>query len=180
MMKGSEPLWSVKVPVEAIPETGQHIEIEADAATRTALAKDIGLRDLSHAQAAFNLSRHGAGGVRVRGKVSAVVGQNCVVTLDPIETRVAEEFDLLFAPAQAPADEDAEEIVPLDGREPPEALQDGAVDLGAIATEFLILGIDFYPRKPDVVFEPPPAGDPAAHPFAALAALKLGKTGDKE
>ena len=50
----------------------------------------------------------------------------------------------------------------------PEPLVDGTVDLGAIATEFLILGIDPYPRKPGAVFEAPPAGDGSAHPFAAL------------
>jgi len=52
-----------------------------------------------------------------------------------------------------------------------------AVDLGAIATEFLILGLDPYPRKPDVVFETPPAGDEPAHLFAALAGLKKGQGG---
>ena len=36
------------------------------------------------------------------------------------------------------------------------------VDLGAVATEFLLLGIDPYPRKPGAVFEAPPAGDPAS------------------
>ena len=54
---------------------------------------------------------------------------------------------------------------------------DGAVDLGAIATEFLLLGIDPYPRKPGAVFDAPVAeDDPSSHPFAALAALK--KPGD--
>ena len=54
------------------------------------------------------------------------------------------------------------------------ALRDGVVDLGAVATEFLLLGIDPYPRKPGAVFDAPPAGDPSSHPFAALAALKKG------
>ena len=62
----------------------------------------------------------------------------------------------------------------VDADEPPEALRDGVVDLGAVATEFLLLGIDPYPRKPGAVFDAPPAGDPARHPFAALAALKKG------
>ena len=53
------------------------------------------------------------------------------------------------------------------------------VDLGAVATEFLLLGIDPYPRKPGAVFDAPPAGDPSSHPFAALAALKKGETPDK-
>jgi hypothetical protein len=63
----------------------------------------------------------------------------------------------------------------VDTVEPPEPLQDGAIDLGAVATEFLILAVDPYPRRPGAVFDAPPAGDPAAHPFAALAALKTGK-----
>src|SRR5262249_59663916 len=53
----------------------------------------------------------------------------------------------------------------------------GAIDLGAIAIEFLILGLDPYPRKPDAVFQGSAVGDDAAHPFAALAALKKGRGG---
>jgi hypothetical protein len=49
------------------------------------------------------------------------------------------------------------------------------VDLGAIASEFLILGIDPYPRKPGVVFEPNLEREAGASPFAALAALKKPK-----
>ena len=56
--------------------------------------------------------------------------------------------------------------------EPPEPLIGGKLDLGAIATEFLILGIDPYPRKPGAQFSPPKADDAGAHPFAALEALK--------
>ena len=51
------------------------------------------------------------------------------------------------------------------------------IDLGAVATEFLILGIDPYPRKPGAVFEAPAAGEGGGHPFAALAALKKGRPG---
>ncbi len=42
-----------------------------------------------------------------------------------------------------------------------------------VATEFLVLAVDPYPKKPGAVFDTPPA--PAADaegPFAALAALK--------
>src|SRR5689334_19327727 len=59
-------------------------------------------------------------------------------------------------------------------REPPEALQDGVVDLGAVAAEFLLLGIDPYPRKEGAAFDAPPVADPSGHPFAALATLKKG------
>jgi hypothetical protein len=51
----------------------------------------------------------------------------------------------------------------------PEPLVGGVVDLGAIATEFLVLGLDPYPRKPGAIFEPPQEREPDENPFAALA-----------
>ncbi len=35
----------------------------------------------------------------------------------------------------------------------PEPLVGGTIDLGALAIEFLIVGLDPYPRKPGAVFE---------------------------
>ena len=51
---------------------------------------------------------------------------------------------------------------------------DGIVDLGALATEFLILGLDPYPRKPGAVFEPPRERAADEGPFAALAGWSKG------
>jgi hypothetical protein len=64
--------------------------------------------------------------------------------------------------------------------EAPEPLLGDTVDLGAIATEFLILGIDLYPRKSDAVFQAPPIEDKTEHPFAALATLRRGQGGRDE
>jgi hypothetical protein len=58
-----------------------------------------------------------------------------------------------------------------------EELRNGAVDLGVIAVEFLLLGLDPYPRKPGATFDLPAVGDAEEHPFAALAALKDPKKG---
>jgi hypothetical protein len=44
--------------------------------------------------------------------------------------------------------------------------------LGAIATEFLLLGIDPYPRKAGAKFSPVQSDDSSAKPFAILEALK--------
>ena len=61
--------------------------------------------------------------------------------------------------------------------DPPEPIVNDVIDLGRVATDALFLGIDPYPRKPDAVFEQPVvAADPEDHPFAALKALKAGKT----
>ncbi|MGZ5835725.1 MAG: YceD family protein, partial [Xanthobacteraceae bacterium] len=42
----------------------------------------------------------------------------------------------------------------------------------ALATEFLILGIDPYPRKPGATFVAPASESADGGPFAALAKLK--------
>jgi hypothetical protein len=98
-----------------------------------------------------------------------------VVTLEPIENEIDEAIDLVFAPGDASPIIGAE--VDLSAADAPEALIGGGVDLGEIATEFLILGLDPYPRKPDAIFQSPTAGEDSANPFAALAALKKRQRG---
>jgi|SRR5215831_12940309 len=171
-MDKSEHLWSVQVAVDDIPETGLHREIEAPATARAELAKVAGLRDLPQLSAVFDLVRKGAG-VHVRGQVRARVGQTCVVTLEPIENTVEEGVDLEFAPPSGPepkAKTARKRTVGDD--EMPEPLVGGIVDLGALAAEFLILGIDPYPRKAGVEFAPPKQDNAGEHPFAALESLK--------
>lgn len=170
MDKTNRP-WSVPVAVEDITDTGLHIEIEAAAETRAALAALAGVRELPQLAAVFDLTRLGAG-VHVAGQVTGRVGQTCVVTLEPIENRVEEAIDLRFAPVAGPLAPESEAKTAKSDDEPPEPLIDGSVDLGAIATEFLLLGIDPYPRKADAKFTPPARENDSAHPFAALEALK--------
>jgi uncharacterized metal-binding protein YceD (DUF177 family) len=155
------------VALEDIPETGMHLEIDAPESTRSEIVPLAGVRELPRLSAAFHLSRGGAG-VRVTGQVSARVGQTCVVTLEPIENGLEEQVDLMFSLAST----GASQTDTKDGDEPPEPLVDGKLDLGAIATEFLLLGIDPYPRKAGVEFAPVIADDVSAKPFAALEALK--------
>jgi uncharacterized metal-binding protein YceD (DUF177 family) len=167
-----EPIrWTHPVAVAEIPEAGGHYEISADAETRAAVAEAAGLRDLTQLDASFDLIRLGDS-VKVKGTVTARVGQTCVVTLEPIESEVSEDIDLLFSPPVDPL-LDPEAARKSEKGEPPEPLEDGNLDLGSIATEFLILGIDPYPRKPGAEFDLPKGrGEEPAHPFAALAALK--------
>jgi len=172
MEKNRSP-WSVPVAVDDIPETGLHLEIDAPEPVRAEIAGLAGLRELGRLSGVFDLTRRGAG-VRVTGNVSARVGQTCVVTLEPVESDIDEPVDLRFAPqAVAPASAKSETVAAhTSDEDPPEPLFGDELDLGAIATEFLLLGIDPYPRKPDAEFAPVKAGDATAKPFAALEALK--------
>lgn len=171
LQRSAERPWSVPLALTDVPETGRHLELAADAQTRDAIARLAGVRALPRLTAEFDVTLHGRGGLRVTGRVSATVGQVCVVTLESIENAIDEEIDLLFLPSapSPPIEQDGSEVPVEDA---PEVLVDGSVDLGAVATEFLLLAVDPYPRKPGAVFEAPPRSEDAPHPFAALAALK--------
>ncbi len=169
--------WRAIVTVAQIPDTGLHREIEADAPTRATMAEVAGVREILSAQASFELMPKSGGRVQVTGEVRGKIGQNCVVTLDPIENDIAEHVDLMFAPPDRMPSlaSTADAVVTADGDVPdsPEPIDNGIIDLGRLATDVLFLAIDPYPRKPGAVFEPEiVAVDPEDHPFAALKALQ--------
>ncbi|MEN3349914.1 MAG: hypothetical protein V7632_3549 [Bradyrhizobium sp.] len=176
--------WRVLVNVAQIPETGLHREIDADEATRKAMAELGELRDIVSAHAAFDIMPKRDGSYHVTGRVQARVGQTCVVTLDPIENDVDEEIDVTFAPPEhIPEMADVvDEAEDSDGEtpDPPEPIEGGFIDIGRLATDALFLGVDPYPRRPDAVFEQTvEAPDPEDHPFAALKALQEKGGGKK-
>jgi len=172
-------LWSVPVSIHDIPETGRRFELDADERIRAAVAAALGLRALPRLQATFDVTRRGGDGLRVVGRVGATVGQTCVVTLEPIENEVEESIELDFVPP-VPADLEGAagkgRHVEVTSEETPELLHGDTVDLGAVAAEFLTLGIDPYPRKPGAVFQAPTEAE-GDHPFAALASLRRGGQG---
>jgi uncharacterized metal-binding protein YceD (DUF177 family) len=170
MKKHGRP-WSILVAVDDIPDAGLHRVIDAPAEARMRLAGLAGLRDLALLRAEFDLTRRGAG-VHVSGRVQAQVGQTCVVSLEPVENAVDETVDVLFTPGTAAGGDELGAEPGIDGRDPPEPLVDGIIDLGALATEFLLLGVDPYPRKAGVEFAAPEVEDAGERPFAALEALK--------
>jgi uncharacterized metal-binding protein YceD (DUF177 family) len=175
MSKISSPQpWSVPLAVQAVPPEGQQLRLAADARTRAAVARLAGVPEVGRLDADVTVVPHGADGLHVTGHVSARVGQTCVVTLEPMQTEVEEAIDVLYLrnpPERVLADGSEEEHGTL-GDERIETLTGDTIDLGAIATEFLILGIDPYPRKPGAEFTPPAVDGSSSHPFAALAALK--------
>ena len=165
------------VRVESVSADGLEQRIEANEAERAALAKLNDLPAIARLTARFTLNRAGRGVIRVRGEVHAEVTQSCVVSLEPVEARLNEPVDVRFA---VPAGESASrrgppisaaeaESLSLDGEDAPDPVVDGKIDLGALAAEFMVLGLDPYPRKPGVDFTPPAAeGEGAGGPFGGL------------
>jgi uncharacterized metal-binding protein YceD (DUF177 family) len=178
----SEPLFSRPVRVEALPKDGLTQTIEANPAERAALAELNRLPDIAKLTATFTLRRAGRAGVRVSGVVHAELTQTCVVSLEPLAATLDEPVDVRFAPsaeeaaARRGASGASAETILIDAEDAPDPIVDGRIDLGALAAEFMALGLDPYPRKPGAQFTPPEDVGGAGSPLQALAGAAAKKS----
>jgi len=164
----TSPEFSRPVRVEPLPRNGLDYDVEANEAERAALAKLNNLPAIARLTAHFHIKKWRRG-VEVEGELSARVTQTCVVSLEPFDVDIEEPIEARFLP------EDADAPPPGPDDDAPDPILDGKIDLGALASEFLTLALDPYPRKPGVAFEPPSDAEPADSPFGRLRAL-----GDRE
>lgn len=152
-----------------VPPQGLDLRVEPTDIERASLAEHLGVIAVPSFVAELHVAPEGAEGMHVTGTLNARVVQACGVTLEPFEAPVKEILDVHFVPAGTALPPDSEEDESYD---PPDEIEDGAIDVGVLAAEFLALGIDPYPRKPGAIFEPPLEDAAAASPFSALARLK--------
>eukprot|EP01037_Dinobryon_pediforme_P021519 gene21519-22403_t len=160
-----------------VPGDGRHVSIRARPEELAGLAHFADVEAVTAFEAELDVRPWGKHGFQVAGLVTADIVQSCVVSLEPVAARVEEAVSLKLAPAS-----DAERYAPKPGDDVavdyeaddlPDFFDGPAIDIGAIAVEFFVLGIDPYPRKPGVDFEPLPDPDAAeVSPFAKLAVLK--------
>lgn len=163
---------------------GKPVSRSADEAERAAIAGAFELLSLDDLEIEGVFRREGEEGWRFDGELRATLEQPCVVTLEPVPSRLAEPVERRWRPGApdpfaASATATASEFA-FDDDDPPEPLGDG-IDLGAVALETLALGLDPYPRAEGAQFAPlsampagaAPLGDEEERkPFAALAALR--------
>lgn len=165
--------WGAPVPLHEAARGPVTVELAPDAETRAGVARELGLESLPALTAEVTVSPW-FDGVRLEGRVHAVVEQICGVTLDPFEQPLEATFDLTAVPAgspHAPAPPTGEVELDPDAADPPDVLERPEVDVAAYVIEHLALEIDPFPRKPGAVFEPEPEDKPES-PFAVLKRLK--------
>jgi uncharacterized metal-binding protein YceD (DUF177 family) len=156
--------------VERVGSAGRDQMVEATAFECTALAERLQIPAVLSLACRFHLATAPGGVVLAEGLLDARLVRDCVVSLEPFETVVAERFRVRFVPATALAEEDDEAVLDPDADD--EVPYEGAViDLGEAAVEQLALAMDPYPRRPDATL-PDEASDAAESPFAALARLR--------
>jgi uncharacterized metal-binding protein YceD (DUF177 family) len=156
------------VDVERIARREDGIRVEADQQELLALAQFLKIPSVQSAVGEFRITGDSRR-ARVTGTVGGRITQTCVVTLENFDSDVSEEVELRF---EAARDNLSPEELERRAIDPPDEIVDGKIDLGAVTTEFLALGLDPYPRKPGVEFEPPQEGRERETPFAALSKLR--------
>ena len=154
---------------------GERLELAADEAERSAIAKRLDLGSLKRFEAHVCLERAGEV-VRAKGRILASLDQNCVVTGEPVPAHVDEPFRLVFMPE--PDVRRSEEEVELGPNDCDVVFYEGgSIDLGAAIADTLALNLDPYPRSAAAAAALKEAGvlsEDEAGPFAALAKLRKG------
>ena len=165
---------------------GFDFDLAPDAAEAAALARLMGAQAVRKLRFRGRMSAAGDGAWRLVASLGATVTQTCVVSLEPVATRIDTPVLRLFVPGAAPDgpevvvgedDDEEEEIEPLGA----------AIDLGLVATEALALALPAYPRRADARLEVAASASPEAaplpevevKPFAGLAALRARMGGDE-
>ena len=159
--------------------------IVPDAEELKQIAQELDVVSLRKLRFEGKIAARGKRNWSVKGQLGVTVGQTCVVSLVPVNTRIDTPIErVLSADFAQPTDEEYE-LTDDDSVDP---LED-VIDLQEIMLEELGLAIPLYPRAKDAdleesVFTEPgqtPMRDEDARPFATLAGLRdqLAKKDDK-
>lgn len=169
--------FSYPVKVGHISANPVRIALEADKDELKALAKAWSVLSVDALKAELQVSRWKKDGIKITGSVQAAITQECIVTLEPIPSRIDETVEQIFVPegsklARIITNEAGEMVLDPEGPDIPEQFIGDTVDVGAVVAEFVALAIDPYPRKEGAEFddygtkETPEERKPS--PFAAL------------
>lgn len=163
--------------VADLPQTAPTpFELVPGTEARAALAAELGLSALRKLRFSGRIRTSGKRDWLLEGHLGATVVQPCVVTLEPVTTRIETDVRRLFL-ARMPETEAPEvEMTEDDTTEPLGAW----IDPAAVMAEALSLALPLYPRKDDAelgqaVYTEPgkaPMRDEDARPFAGLAGLR--------
>lgn len=167
------------------PRKAHRFDLRPDAPQMAALAAELGLLGLRKLRLQGTVQAEGKSDWRLDARLGATVTQACVVTLEPVVTRIDETVERRFLADWPPEQEDCEEVeMPED--ESIDALGE-VINLETVMAEALALALPPYPRRDgadpvEAQAAPPgeaPLTDEDVKPFAGLADLKKKLEGDE-
>ena len=151
-------------------------DLRPDAAAMKTLAAQLGLTGLRKLRLTGTITAQGASDWVLKARLGATVVQPCVVTLEPVTTRIDVDVQRLYLSDWSEPDTAEVEMTDDDTSEPLGAF----IDPGVVMAESLTLALPLYPRKQgadlgEAIFTEPgqkPMQDKDARPFAGLAQLR--------
>ena len=155
-------------------------DLQPDSAAREALARQLGISNVKKLRFSGRIETAGSRSWSLRGTLGATVVQPCVVTLDPVTTRIDEEVERTYLPAEfLQIEEEAGSETEMPEDTSTEVLGT-VISAHDAMVESLALALPQYPRSKgaelgEAVFAEDgvtPLKDEDTKPFAGLAALR--------
>jgi hypothetical protein len=157
---------------------GDQVVLAADQAQRAAIAQWCGIVSLEAFEARVAIQKLAPNRFGLSFHLTADVTQSCVVTLEPVRSRMERRFsrELHFSGPirHKPVTDDSGPDLVLDAEEEgPEEIESLHYDLAGPVLEEFVLSLEPYPRCPGVEFSPQTeTSDRPESPFAVLKGLK--------
>ncbi len=173
MMKTITPPLQHMFDLGDLSQAGSEVIVEGGGDELARLANWAGVDAVRRFRATVRLRRITQTHFGFEADLEADIVQACVVTLEPVESRISRHIsrELHLAP-RVPVEE-GELTLAAGDDDVPETITSLDYDLAAPLLEEFALAIDPYPRKEGVAFTPPAdPKDERESPFAVLKALK--------
>lgn len=178
------PETKEKLALARLPRGAEtSFELAPEAAARATLAAELGLSALRKLRFSGRLIPEGRRDWRLVAELGATVVQPCVVSAEPVTTRIDEPVLRRFLEEMPEPQGDEVEIPEDDSAEPLPA----TLDLAEVMAEALALALPLYPRLPGAAlgearFAAPgaaPIEEDELRPLSGLGALRDKLGGDK-
>ena len=150
--------WSHTLLSEDVDQKPIVIDLSAPEECFKLLSKRLNLHSIIKLDAKIKLARNSVTKViHIDGKMDAVVFQRCVITTEPVEERVKDDFEAWFsepnnavsftkAKRERMKPQEQEDQPMIEEYDEPEEIENGKIDLGELVTQYLSLSLNPYPR----------------------------------
>jgi uncharacterized metal-binding protein YceD (DUF177 family) len=156
-----------------IPARGLETARTATPAECAAVAGALEMVSCERIEARYRIVARAGGRYVLDGTIEADVTQQCVVSLDPVPSRLSIPLTVEFVPPSDQSDgEDSTALIDPFADVDVEPIDNGRLDVGRIVMEEIASSLDPYPRRPESTFDWSDEKAGEASPFAALAKLK--------
>ncbi len=147
--------FSRPLVLDAVGQEDLVKELDATDEERSALAQRFGLLALGLLRAQLRISRReGAAILLVEGRIEAEVTQACIVTLDPVTSRLEESVEWRYSLDRAAVKAESggrsgsrAVLVETEEADPPEPVGPEGIDLGETVAQQLAVALNPFPRS---------------------------------